>query len=85
MLPGVAETLLLVKLGVPRDSTLWLPEIQVHVTVPPTATVSTAGFVVPFPLLVKKISPTWTEAVVPAGAGEVTWRWNQSGSGSGGT
>jgi hypothetical protein len=45
---------LLVKLGDPVDSTLcWSEPTHVQVTVPPTATVSTAGFCVLFRVLRK--------------------------------
>ena len=63
---------LLVKSGVPSDSTLWgtLPVlVQVHVTVPPAATVSTAWFVDPLCPLLKKMLPTMTATVGGAGAG----------------
>src|SRR6266705_3024988 len=59
------------KLGDPVDCTLWFP-IHVHVTVPPTAIVSTAGFVLPFRLLLKKKLPPVTAAVVGS-ASEVAW------------
>jgi hypothetical protein len=56
-----------VKAGDPVDSTLCgVPLVLVHVqvTLPPTATVSTAGFMVPFRLLAKRILPTRTAAEV---------------------
>src|SRR3954464_8933676 len=54
-----------VKLGEPRDCTLWgmsasLPQVQI--TVPPTAMVSTAGLEVPLWSLRKKMSPSVTTA-----------------------
>src|SRR5438093_8649316 len=48
---------------------LWgtLPElVQVHVTVPPTATVTTAGLLDPLSPLLKKMLPTVTAAVLGA-------------------
>jgi hypothetical protein len=62
---------LLAKLGEPSDCTLCgmvAPLAQVQVTVPPTATVSTAGLDDPLWSLRKKMSPKVTAAV--AGAGE---------------
>src|SRR5262245_23823009 len=61
--------LLLVKLGDPWDWTLWgmsasLPQVQV--TVPPTATVSTAGLDDPLWSLRKKMSPSVTAAAAGA-------------------
>jgi hypothetical protein len=61
--------LLLVKLGEPGDWTLWgmsasLPLVQV--TVPPTATVSTAGLDDPLWSLRKKMSPKVTAAAAGA-------------------
>jgi len=58
---------LLVKLGEPMDRTLWgkLSVVaHVQVTVPLTATVSTAGLDEPLRPLLKKMSPTVTAAVV---------------------
>src|SRR4051794_3310569 len=71
---------LLVKSGVPVDWTLWGRSpvlVQVHVTVPPAATVSTAWFVDPLCALLKKMLPTMTAAVCGAGPGA------GAGSGSG--
>jgi hypothetical protein len=61
---------LLVKLGAPVDNTLCgvvSVFTQVQVTVPPTATVSTAGFTVLFRLLLNRIFPTRTLALVGMG------------------
>ena len=70
---------LLVKLGLPVDCTLWESELaaQVHVTVPPTRTVSVAGAVEPLRTLVNTIpGPTVTAAL----AGSVTAvAWNVTG------
>jgi hypothetical protein len=69
--PGPTKMLLLVKLGEPSDSTLCDMRAvftQVHVTVPPTTTVSTAGFVVLLRLLLNRMLPTVTLAVAGAGA-----------------
>src|SRR2546425_144111 len=58
-------TALLVKLGDPVDSTLCEPPAQLHVTVPPTAIVSTAGFELRLRSLLKRIAaPTVVLAVV---------------------
>ncbi len=70
---------LLVNVGLPVDCTLCESDIaaQVHVTVPPTATVSTAGFDEPLRPLVNTIpAPTVTAAVI----GTVTAvAWNVTG------
>src|SRR3989442_907752 len=59
---------LLVKLGDPVDCTLCEPPAQLHVTVPPTAIVSTAGFELRLPSLLKRMAaPTVTLAVVGIG------------------
>jgi len=61
-----------VKLGEPTDCTLCgkASEVaQVQVTVPPTATVSTAGLDDPLRSLLKKMSPTVTAAVAGAAVG----------------
>src|SRR3989442_14065537 len=56
---------LLVKLGDPVDCTLCEPPAQLHVTVPPTAIVSTAGFELRLRSLLKRIAaPTVALAVV---------------------
>ena len=70
MLPSPVWTALLVKPGEPCDWTLWgtLPVfVQVHVTVPPTATVSTAALADPLCPLLKTLLPTVTAAVDGAG------------------
>ena len=72
----LAFTVLFVKLGDPVDSTLCVPPAHVHVTVPPAAMVSTAGFEALFRLLVKKKLPSWTAALVAA---VVTVAWNVTG------
>src|SRR5881628_1177597 len=54
----------------PSDSTLWAtPWLLVHVqvTVPPTATVSTAGFAVPLWPLMNTIRPLFPTVTDPAG------------------
>src|SRR3989441_7973826 len=57
-----------VKLGDPVDCTLCEPPAQLHVTVPPTAIVSTAGFELRLPSLLKRMAaPTVTLAVVGIG------------------
>jgi hypothetical protein len=73
---------LLVKDGDPVDSTLCGTAavfVQVHVTVLPTATVSTAGFTVPFRLLLKRMLPTRTDAEVGIGATATPAAVNVSG------
>src|SRR5260370_16289459 len=72
---------LLVKLGEPVDCTLWEiePAAQVHVSVPFTAIVSTAGFEVLFRALLKLIpGPTVTAAVVGIGS-PVSWKTTLGG------
>ena len=59
------------KIGEPSDSTLWGMSpvlVQVQVTAPPTATVSTAWLVDPLCPLLKKTLPTMTDAVAGAGS-----------------
>src|SRR6476660_3007597 len=66
---------LLVKLGEPTDSTLCgtLPAfVQVHVTVPPAATVSTAGLADPLCPPLKKM--------LPAATGGCRTRWCVAGA-----
>src|SRR3989442_12924483 len=59
---------LLVKLGDPVDCTLCEPPHAVHGTVPPPAIVSTAGFELRLPSLLKRMAaPTVTLAVVGIG------------------
>src|SRR5260370_36171385 len=65
------------KVGGGGGWTVWLGEpTHVHVTRPPTATVSTAGFWLPFRTLWKKMSPTFTEALVGT---VVAVAWNVTG------
>src|SRR2546422_11755466 len=54
----------------PSDSTLWETPwllVHVHVTVPPTATVSTAGLSVPLWALMNTIRPSFPTVTDPAG------------------
>src|SRR2546422_8313343 len=54
----------------PSDSTLWETPwllVHVHVTVPPTATVSTAGLAVPLWALMNTIRPSFPTVTDPAG------------------
>jgi hypothetical protein len=73
-LPAPLWIPLLVKLGEPVDCTLCGKAsvvAQVQVTVPLTATVSTAGLDDPLSALLKKMSPTVTAAVAGAVVGGV--------------
>jgi hypothetical protein len=66
VLPSLARSALLSKPGELSDSMLWGMSsvcVQVHVTVPPTATVSTAGLIDPLCSLLKKLLPMATAAV----------------------
>src|SRR5690606_17578257 len=66
-------TELLGNVGVPVDSTLWLELLRnVHVTVPPTAMVSTAGLIVPLRTLKNWKLLTLTAAVVANAAWPLT-------------
>src|SRR5260370_42518079 len=65
------------KVGGGGGWTVWLGEpTHVHVTRPPTATVSTAGFWLPFRTLWKKMPPTFPEALVGP---VVAVAWNVTG------
>ena len=60
---------LLAKVGEPVEVTVWLTAVvQFHVTRPPTATVSIAGFAVPFRTLSNERFPTVTVMVEGAAA-----------------
>ena len=59
----------LVKLEPLLERTLCVPPAHVHVAVPPTASVSVAGFAIPLRTLAKKTSPTLTATV----AGAAPW------------
>src|SRR2546422_36163 len=58
----------------PSDSTLWETPwllVHVHVTMPPTATVSTAGLAVPLWALMNTIRPSFPTVTDPAGEREI--------------
>jgi len=86
---GALLLALLVKLGDPVEVTLWVsaPPAQVQVTVPLTATVSTAGLTLPFRSLRKLSFRTVTPMVLGVGVGTTdvasvllcTWRTQEKG------